>query len=131
MSPIVLAVTLPTAALCGLLLVILGLRVSDLRRSGKVSLGDGGDPALLARIRAHGNFAEHAAIALVLIAAIELATGATLLLTIVAVAFVVARVAHAIGMERPAPNIFRVAGTAGSWTVIAVLSIAALNAAYG
>ena len=44
-------VTLVTAALCGLLYFWLSLRVVEVRRSAKVSLGDGGDEQLLQRIR--------------------------------------------------------------------------------
>jgi len=44
---------------------ILMLRVGKQRLSKKVSLGDGGDATLLARIRAHGNFTENAPLLLI------------------------------------------------------------------
>ena len=49
------------------LFITLSLRVIALRRSGRVSLGDAGDPALLARIRAQGNCAEYAPLGIVLL----------------------------------------------------------------
>ena len=40
-----------------------------------------------------------------------------------AVLIIVARISHAIGMDRPSPNPFRVGGTAGTWIVLLVLSV--------
>ena len=42
-----------------ILLVLLGVRVVGRRRSARVSVGDGGDPALTLRIRTHGNASEY------------------------------------------------------------------------
>ena len=55
------------AGLLGLLGVVLTLQVGRLRGQKHVSLGDGGDPELLAAIRAHGNFMEFTPILLLLI----------------------------------------------------------------
>ncbi|MEJ0023776.1 MAG: MAPEG family protein [Alphaproteobacteria bacterium] len=46
------------AAINVVLLVVLIFRVVAARRANRVSLGDGGKPALLRAIRAHGNAAE-------------------------------------------------------------------------
>ena len=57
-----------TALFAGILAplyILLALRVSAARRSGKVALGDGGDKNLSRRIRVHANFAEYAPFALV------------------------------------------------------------------
>lgn len=111
--------TLTAAGLCGLVFFWLSLRVVTVRRAVKVSLGDGGDVALLARIRAHANFAEYVPLLLVLILAIELSLKATPMpLTAVAVALPVVRVLHALGMDRPAPNGFRIIGTLGTWVLL-------------
>lgn len=64
-------ITLLYAGLLGLWFLILSVRVIGGRRSGNVSLGDGGSESLLRRIRAHGNFAEYAPFILVLMAALE------------------------------------------------------------
>ncbi len=44
------------AGLLGLLGVALTLKVGRLRGQKRINLGDGGDPEMLAAIRAHGNF---------------------------------------------------------------------------
>jgi len=125
-----LIVTLITGGLCGLLYLILSLRVVAVRRSAGVSLGDGGDAELLARIRAHANFAEYVPLCLILIAAIELSDQTTPPgLWLAGLALVVVRIAHALGMARPSPNPWRVAGTAGTWTVMASLSLWAIAVA--
>ena len=52
-------VTLIIAAALGLLNLWLGVRVSRVRISRKVSLGHGDVPGMEARIRAHANFNEY------------------------------------------------------------------------
>jgi uncharacterized membrane protein YecN with MAPEG domain len=62
------------------------------------SFGDSGDETLRRRIRAHGNFAEYAPLALILLGLVEglgAARGAVLGL---AIAFCFARLVHAVGM---------------------------------
>ncbi len=119
-------VTLTTAGLCGLILFVLSYRVIAVRASAKVSLGDGGDPLLLSRIRAHANFAEYVPIILVLMGVIETDVGPGPLLGVIGVALVLCRIAHAIGMNRPAPNPGRMVGVAGTFLILLALSIWAL-----
>ena len=123
-------ITLVTAGCCGLLYFVLSLRVVMGRQAHKVMIGDGGHDALLTRIRAHANFAEYVPFVLVLMALIELRTGVTELLTSTGILLFVIRIAHAIGMARPAPNPFRIAGAAGTWIILAGLSIWAIVLAY-
>ena len=125
-------VTLVTAALCGLLYFWLSLRVVEVRRSAKVSLGDGGDEQLLQRIRAHANFAEYVPICLILIFAIENSLDVSpVWLWAAGLALVAIRGAHAIGMARGGGNQWRVVGTAGTWFIMVSLSVAALLVAAG
>lgn len=63
-----LGITSVYAAAIALLLLALSWRVIEARRAGRVSLGDGGDRALLRRIRAQGNCAEYAPMGLILLA---------------------------------------------------------------
>lgn len=55
------------AGLLGLLAASLTLSVGLMRGKKKIYLGDGGDPELLAAIRAHGNFMEYVPLCLLLI----------------------------------------------------------------
>ena len=52
------------AGLIGLLVVALTMHVGRLRGRKKIFLGDGGDPEMLAAIRAHANLVEFAPICL-------------------------------------------------------------------
>ena len=60
------------AAALAVLFVLLSARVIMFRRANKVSLGDGGDEVLLARVRAQGNFTEYAPFGVLLILIAEL-----------------------------------------------------------
>lgn len=94
-----LPVALVTAGAAALLNFWLGLRVSRLRMSEKILVGDGGNVRLIARMRAQLNFAEYAPLVLILIALIELARGTQTWLWGVAAAFIVGRILHAFGMD--------------------------------
>ena len=95
----------------------------------KVAFGDSGDPALIAASRSHGNLAEHAPIVLIMLGLLEFAqVNSTALISIAAV-FVVARLAHAIGLHQPSEPgqapLPRQLGVVLTWVVMLVL--AALN----
>jgi len=97
--------TLPTitalyAALLGLLGTALTINVIVNRVRSKVDAGDGGVVKLAQAIRAHANFAEHAPIALIIIAFAEALGTRTVLVHIFGVALVLARVASAVGLNR-------------------------------
>ncbi|WP_164155932.1 MAPEG family protein [Sandarakinorhabdus rubra] len=119
--------TLITAGLLGLVFLALTVRVVARRATGKIMIGDGGDAQMLERIRAHGNFIEHVPLALILMGGIEFTTGhGSPWLWGTGGLLVLARIAHAIGMSRPAPNPFRAAGALVTWVLIAGLSLWAL-----
>jgi len=126
-----LPVTLTIAAATAVLALWLALRISRIRVSEKVEMGDGGVPLMTARMRAHANFAEHAPFVLILLALVELAGGSPTALWVIGVLFVLARIAHALGMERPTPNLFRASGALATWVLMAVLAGWALTLAYG
>ncbi|UZK65263.1 MAPEG family protein [Sphingomonas sp. M1-B02] len=94
-----LPVALVTAGAAALINFWLGLRISQLRISEKILVGDGGNPRMVARMRAHLNFAEYAPIVLILIALVEMARGTQYWLWIVAAVFIVGRVLHGFGMD--------------------------------
>lgn len=126
----VLPATLAIAAACGLINLWLALRVSQRRVAKKVMIGDGGDSVMVSRGRAHANFVEYAPFVLILIALIELARGASPWLWGLGIVFVLARVAHPIGMDHAAPNPFRAGGAVLTWVVTAILAGWALLIAY-
>ena len=77
----------------------LSMRVGRVRGQEKVSIGDGGNERVIRRMRAHANFTENAWIVLALVLVIELSVGTSIWLWIAAAAFVLARIAHGIGMD--------------------------------
>lgn len=126
----ILPITLTIAGASALLAVWLGLRVSLLRRRKHVSIGHGDDPAIEARMRAHANFAEYVPLFLILLGLVEAAAGPSLWLWCAAILFILGRLAHPFGMERPAPNLLRVASIAITWAVLIGLAAYALAIPY-
>ena len=115
------------AALTGLLCVLLASLVIRQRFRSRVSLGDGGDAAMNRMSRVFGNFAEYAALVLVLLALLEICGGSRVLVHALGIAFIVARLAHAFGLARTtAVNPGRAAGIVVTLLVIIVASIALL-----
>lgn len=126
----ILPITLTIAGAAAILHVWLSLRVSSLRRRLQIGVGDAGNEVVARRMRAHGNFAENVPIFLVLLAGLELATGGSLWLWGAAILFVLARIAHAFGMDRPGANPLRVGGIVLSWLVLLGLGLFAILIAY-
>ncbi len=127
----ILPVTLTIAAACGVLNIWLAVRLVRGRVRGKVLVGDGGDPALLSGMRAHANFIEYAPIVLILMGLIELARGPLVALWVIGALFVLARIAHPLGMTRSAPNLLRAGGALVTWMVTLGLAGWALAIAMG
>ncbi|HEX8643032.1 MAG TPA: MAPEG family protein [Allosphingosinicella sp.] len=106
----ILPISLTIAAAAALVHIWLAARVSQLRRRHHISVGDKGNETVLTRMRAHGNFSENVPIFLVLLALIELGIGSELWLWVAGLLFILARLLHAFGMDRPAPNLPRMLG---------------------
>ncbi|MEA3029815.1 MAG: uncharacterized protein QOJ53_535 [Sphingomonadales bacterium] len=126
----ILPITLTLAGAAAILHIWLAARVSRLRRLFKIGVGDGGNEALLRRIRAHGNYVENAPFFLILIGLIELAGGDRRILWGIGIAFILARILHAFGMDGPTRVRLRIAGMATSALVLVGLAIWALSYAY-
>ena len=124
-------ITLIIAAALGLLNVWLGLRVIRVRQSRKVSLGHGEVPGLEARCRAHANFNEYVPMALILMGLIEMNVGGSRWLWPVGALLVVARVLHPFGLDRPAPNLYRLLGAVLTLVSMLLLIAWAIAIAYG
>ena len=100
------------------LFITLSLRVIALRRTGRVSLGDAGDPALLARIRAQGNCAEYVPLGVVLLLLAELAGTSPALLHLSGLLLLAGRICHAWALSGR--------GRFGARTIGMVMTFAAL-----
>ncbi|MEO8143518.1 MAG: MAPEG family protein [Betaproteobacteria bacterium] len=86
------------AGFLAILFFVLSYRVTLLRGHG-ASLGDGGNPVLLRRVRAHGNFSEYVPFILLMIGMLELSHFSTYLLHALGITLVVARLLHAYALS--------------------------------
>ena len=118
-----LTVTLLAAAAAAFLNVWLSSRISALRGIHKVSVGDGGNEALLRRMRAQANYIENAPFFLILLGALELSDANRLILAGVAIVFLAARVSHALGMDADADRRLRMFGMIGQTLSLLGLAI--------
>ena len=108
---IVLPVTLCAAAAAAIINIWLSMRVGQVRRNLKVSIGDDAGGPLTARMRAQLNFVENTAFVLVLIAAVELAGKGGQWLAWVSGLYLLGRVAHGLGMDGGPLGAGRMVGT--------------------
>lgn len=103
---------------------MLAARVSPLRRQLKVGLGDGGDEPMTRAIRAHGNALEWGLPPLLLMLVAELNHASRPLLHVCGIVFLLARIAHSVGLSTHRPGSRgRIVGSAVSWLVLAVLAL--------
>jgi len=96
---ILLPTTMCLAAAAALVNFWLALRCGQVRAKEKVSVGSGGNELLERRMRAQLNFAENTPWVLAMVGLIELATKGGTWLPYVAGAYILARVAHGLGMD--------------------------------
>lgn len=117
-------VTSVYAALTALLFLWLSYRVIAVRQSERVSLGDGGVKLLERRIRAQGNCAEYAPIALILLLLGEMLAAPAIVLHVLGLMLVIGRALHGVALSsntsRPALRI------AGMVLTLAMLALSAL-----
>lgn len=113
------------AALLGLLVVILALRVVHGRWTRRIGLGDGGDAVMTRRIRVHANTIENVPLALLLLLLLELTNVAWWWLHAFGIAILVGRLLHAWGLSGNSGTSFgRLSGTLITW--IAMLAMCVL-----
>jgi uncharacterized membrane protein YecN with MAPEG domain len=112
------------AALCGILMIALAVRVSRLRRRYRIGVGSAGQEALERAIRAHANFAEYVPLALILMLLAELGGVTGWLMHVFGITLVVSRLLHAWGLTRSGGVSFgRLYGTLGTWALILALAV--------
>ncbi|WP_172835966.1 MAPEG family protein [Porphyrobacter sp. CACIAM 03H1] len=122
---IMLPVTLAAAAAAAVLNLWLSIRVGAVRRALSISVGDGGSDSLQRRMRAQANFVENTPFVLALIAAIELAGKGGGWLSLVAAAYMIARVLHGFGMDGGNWGWGRMVGTLVTMLVLLGLAVVA------
>jgi uncharacterized membrane protein YecN with MAPEG domain len=116
--------------LFGILLIVLSLRVSFVRRDARIALGDGNNETLQRRIRAHGNFVEFVPIALILLALAEHTGMGSLFIHLFGLVLLGGRISHAYGIcQANEVFIFRMFGTIATLAVIGILSLYCIWAA--
>jgi uncharacterized membrane protein YecN with MAPEG domain len=120
----ILPITLTITGAAALLNIWLARRVGQMRMAHKISIGDGGIEALTARMRAQANFIEYTPFVLILIGLIELADGSRLWLWIVGVVYILARIVHGFGMDRPSPDPLRLRMIGTMTTALILLGLA-------
>lgn len=122
-----LPITSVTTALLALLLLALAILTVRHRFRLRIGFGDGEDAGLIAASRSHGNLAEHAPIVLIMLGLLEHGGANAQLLIGIAAAFVIGRLAHAIGLhgkvEPGKPPLLRQAGVIITWLVMLVLIV--------
>lgn len=118
------AITLIFAGVAALVNLWLAIRCGRVRTAEKINHGDGGSVLLQRRMRAHLNFAENTPLVLVLILVLELSGTPPLWLAIAAALYIIARIAHGIGMDADSGSKARMFGTLV--TMLTLLGLAGL-----
>jgi uncharacterized protein len=129
-NPQLLTIVPIYAALFGLMLVYLSFIVIKQRRSAKVSLGDGDDPALRKAIAVHSNFSQYVPLALLLITFIEFNHASAYIIHGLCASLLIGRVAHAYGVAQANQIMkLRVLGMQLTLTVIIIAALYLLGSA--
>jgi uncharacterized protein len=118
------------AALLTLWFVVLSIRVIRYRGRG-ISLGDGGDPAMVRLVRGHANFAEYVPLALLLMAMLELTHTSVYLLHLLGLTLFLGRLLHGYALSFTRRFVFgRVAGAALTLLVLIAEAVLCLSKAF-
>ena len=119
------------AGIQALISFVLVFPIGQMRGKLGISLGDGGNAALMVATRRHANWTEHVPFALLLMALYELNGGNLMLLHGLGIALAVARVVHPFGLKADKVSTpQRVAGAAVTGLVTMVAAIALLLKAF-
>jgi uncharacterized membrane protein YecN with MAPEG domain len=119
------------AGLLAMLYLVLSYRVVQMRGPGMPSLGDGGNEALMRRIRGHGNFAEYVPFLVLMLGILELGHLPDAWLHALGATLVVARVLHGIALSfTPGWKFGRFWGTAVTFLLLAVCGVLCLLLAF-
>jgi uncharacterized membrane protein YecN with MAPEG domain len=114
---LILSVTPVYITLLALLWLPFTMRAAFYRIKTKILIGDGGDPEMLRRMRAHANFIESVPLALLLLVAMEVWGAANGWLHGLGVLLVFGRITHYLGLSEMGPSVLRVVGQFSTFTV--------------
>lgn len=115
------------AALLAPLFILISVRVIRARRTNRVALGDGGDAAVLRRMRVQANFAEYVPLTLIFMALAESLATPPWLLHLMGISLLAGRIVHAYGVSQPKENFaLRVTGVGTTMTVLSAAAAACL-----
>lgn len=96
-------------------MLVIGARVSVLRRKHRVSMGAGSQPDLQHAIRTFGNFTEWLPMIVIALVVSEMVGAPALLIHLVGIALIVSRVAHVLGLNAERATTARTAGVLLTW----------------
>ena len=118
-------ITLLFASLHLLVLLTLLVPIPRHRHARKIGLGDGGDMALMRKVRAHGNFIENAPIGLLALGLLELCGLQATWLWVSGGTLLLGRVLHAFGLSRSGGySLGRFTGTVLTWLAFLAMALA-------
>lgn len=127
----ILQTTLSLAAAAAIINFWLMTRVGRMRHATKILHGDGGNEMLTRRMRAQANFIENTPFVLILVALIEMTGKAGTWLAVAGSIYMLARVAHAFGMDRSDVNALRGIGIGVTILTLLGLAVVAVLIALG
>lgn len=112
------------AGILGLLAMLLAFQIGQVRGATGITLGDGGNEALIIAMRRQLNFVEFVPLVLILIGLLEMNGVSSLAIHALGALFVAARASHAYGFQAKHPtSVFRSLGAVGSSLVLVVASV--------
>ncbi|MEQ8861693.1 MAG: MAPEG family protein [Pseudomonadales bacterium] len=115
--------TILYAGVLGIMAIGLGATAGIFRARQGISIGDGGNPELLMRMRRHANFVENVPLALILIGLLEMQGVSGMAIHALGAALVVGRMLHWAGFGENVRNPLRGLGAGLTSLTILVASV--------
>ena len=114
------------AAINALIMLVLGILVIRTRAKTRIEIGDGGNPNMMAAIRAHANNSEYVPLALLLMLILIPLRASAFVIHAIGGTLTLGRILHAIGLSRNAgTSLLRFLGVILTWLsyLIAIIAI--------
>ncbi len=116
-------ITILFAGILGIMAIGIGATAGILRAKEGISIGDGGNPELLLRMRRHANFVENVPLALILIGLLEMQAVSSTAIYALGSALVLGRIMHFVGFGEDVRSAVRGLGAGLTALTIAVSSV--------